>query len=110
MNNKKDEKKNISKKDIIEINNEKEEEIESLELLINDKILELNKKEKDEKKVFYQIPFIKYGNTIKLLLYAIQKKEKSENDIKFLKVLYNFFLNYYYVYLLYLENLLNNVR
>ena len=84
MNNKKDEKKNISKKDIIEINNEKEEEIESLELLINDKILELNKKEKDEKKVFYQIPFIKYGNTIKLLLYAIQKKEKSENDIKFI--------------------------
>jgi CRP-like cAMP-binding protein len=84
MNNIKHEKINIFKKDIIENSNEKEEEIDLLELLINDKILQLNKKEKDEKKLFYQIPFIKYENTIELLLYAIQKKEKSENDIKFI--------------------------
>ena len=79
MDYKKDEKKNISKKDIIEINIEKKEEIDPLELLINENIIDLNKKEKDEKKLFYQIPFIKYTNTIKLLIYAIQKKEKSEN-------------------------------
>jgi len=84
MDYKKDEKKNIFKKDIIEINNEKKEEIDPLELLINENIIDLNKKEKDEKKLFYQIPFIKYTNTIKLLIYAIQKKEKSENDIKFI--------------------------
>ena len=53
MDYKKDEKKNIFKKDIIEINNEKKEEIEPLELLINENIIDLNKKEKDEKKLFY---------------------------------------------------------
>ena len=47
MDYKKDEKKNIFKKDIIEINNEKKEEIDPLELLINENIIDLNKKEKD---------------------------------------------------------------
>ena len=66
------------------IENENDNDIDIEEILINQNILELTKKEKDEKKKFYQIPFIKYSNTFKLLLYALQKKIKTENDIKFI--------------------------